>query len=103
MDVSSLTYETFAALVGTLFSARTPSGDAVPFILVDAHNTELAGAPAADGTTRTQFSLVFRGPADRVLEQGSYEFSSSALGTHVIFVVPIRQDADGRYYEAVYG
>jgi hypothetical protein len=46
------------------------------------------------------FSVVFCGPGDRFLPQNIYRFEQEALGTFDLFVVPIRQDARGYYYEA---
>ena len=47
------------------------------------------------------FSLVFRGPGDAFLAQSTYRLCHSALGAVELFLVPIRQDTHGLYYEAV--
>jgi hypothetical protein len=36
-----------------------------------------------------QFSLFFRGPADRLLPQSTYSFRHEALGSVTLFIVPI--------------
>ena len=36
-----------------------------------------------------QFSLFFHGPADRILEQGTYSFDHHALGPLALFIVPV--------------
>ena len=56
------------------------------------------------GTTpgQEQFSLVFRGPREPRLEQMTYEMRHDVLGDTLIFLVPIRQDAESLYYEAVF-
>ena len=46
------------------------------------------------------FSIVFYGPKSSPLRQGTYKFQSP-LGTFDLFIVPIRDDAKGWYYEAV--
>jgi hypothetical protein len=97
-----LTYDTFAPLVGSKFTLRTADGDSVPLTLAQANDTGIPGGAGPDGRTRTQFSLVFRGPADAPLEQGTYEVDADAVGIQTLFVVPIRADSDGRYYEAVF-
>jgi hypothetical protein len=49
-----------------------------------------------------QFSIVFRGPREPRLEQMTYEMKHDVLGETLIFLVPIRQDAESLYYEAVF-
>jgi hypothetical protein len=46
------------------------------------------------------FSIVFCGPKDSHLPQGTYKFQGS-VGTFDLFIVPIREDSKGVYYEAV--
>jgi hypothetical protein len=36
-----------------------------------------------------QFSLFFHGPADPILEQGTYSFDHHALGPLAVFIVPV--------------
>jgi hypothetical protein len=102
VDDAWLTYETFAPLVGSKFTLRTANGADVPLTLAEANDTGIPGGTGPDGETRTQFSLVFRGPADVPLEQGTYEVDADAVGIQTLFIVPIRADSDGRYYEAVF-
>ncbi len=51
---------------------------------------------------REQFSLHFRGPATPVLPQRIYRLDHPELGALEIFLVPIRRDAAGITYEAVF-
>jgi hypothetical protein len=102
VDDAWLTYDSFAALVGSKFTLRTANGADVPLTLAEANDTGIPGGAGPDGRTRTQFSLVFRGPGDIPFEQGTYELSGDELAAQPIFLVPIRADSDGRYYEAVF-
>ncbi len=102
MEDRWLTYDTFAALLDTTFTARTGSGPGVPMQLVDAKDTGVPGGVAADGRTRTQFTALFRGPAEPALEQGTYPLAADAFPEQAIFLVPVRADAEHRYYEAVF-
>jgi hypothetical protein len=36
-----------------------------------------------------QFSLFFHGPADQILEQGTYSLNHHALGPLALFIVPV--------------
>jgi hypothetical protein len=64
---------------------------------------ELALVEVVDGSTSRQvsFSLLFRGPQQPPLAQQIYPFEHDRLGGFDLFIVPVRQDAQGRYYEAI--
>ena len=49
-----------------------------------------------------QFSIVFRGPLQPFLQQMTYEMKHDALGSNLIFLVPVRQDSNATYYEAIF-
>ena len=48
------------------------------------------------------FSITFLGPGDVMLPQATYPFEHEALGQFDLFIVPIGQDEQGIYYEAVF-
>ena len=54
------------------------------------------------GPGREQFSIIFRGPLGIFLQQQSYRMEHPQMGSFDLFLVPIRQDADGFYYEAAF-
>ena len=60
-----------------------------------------ARAPVATHL-RTPFSLMFRGPAQPILPQGTYDFEHPQHGTLAIFIVPVGADATGVQYQAVF-
>lgn len=49
-----------------------------------------------------RFSAVFRGALEQFLPQRTYAMEHDALGSFELFIVPIKQVADGFYYEAVF-
>lgn len=67
--------------------------------------TPLGGA-VDEGTEpaarRAPFSLVFRGPGDRVLPQRIYRLAHDELGEFEFFLVPIGPDREGMRYEAIF-
>ena len=63
---------------------------------------EVAGLGRKPGTAREPYSLIFRGPAEPVLEQGIVSLKHSGLGDVAIFLVPIGPDSQGMCYEAVF-
>ena len=49
-----------------------------------------------------EFTLEFRGPSDMFLGQGIRNFTHEEMGEFELFIVPVRQDAQGFYYEAIF-
>jgi hypothetical protein len=94
---------TFSAQLNTefrIFQSSTP--------LVDVELVEVTERGAADGqqppaaSRQQRFSLVFRSPRETLLQQGMYQMQHNCLGAFDLFVVPVGQDQDGIYYEAVF-
>jgi Domain of unknown function (DUF6916) len=52
--------------------------------------------------TQEQFAVIFRGPREPFLSQGMRSLDHEKLGRSELFLVPIRDDAEGYYYEAVF-
>ena len=48
------------------------------------------------------FSLLFSGPKDQSLPQASYEMTNEQLGTFPLFIVPVRDEGNKIYYEALF-
>ena len=64
---------------------------------------ELFEVTEGDSTSAQEhFSLVFRGPHDRVLSQGMCRMEHAELGAVVLFIVPIGPDSQGMRYQAVF-
>jgi len=96
----SITYEEFAENLNTKFHASEDGGNADGAIVVDldlAEVSELKLSPKQE-----QFSVLFRGPRDRFLGQGTRSLEHDKLGQAELFLVPVREDAEGYYYEAVF-
>ena len=49
-----------------------------------------------------RFAVVFRGPREPLLNQGSYRFEHDEMGEFILFIVPLRQDDNGTFYEACF-
>jgi hypothetical protein len=93
MDLSTVTVEDFATLVGE------------PFTLPDGTVYELVeAAPMQTGVcaSRAPFSLVLAGPPGEVRDQGIQTLTNEHLGTLEIFLVPIGRDAHAVRYQAVF-
>lgn len=91
----SLTQEAFAQNVNTNF--RVSAGDSRS---VDLELTEVSEVKLVK--TQEEFAVAFRGPLDHFLGQGTRSFEHEKMGQFELFIVPIRQDAEGYYYEAIF-
>lgn len=49
-----------------------------------------------------QFSIMFRGGPDMALEQGTVHLEHPTMGPLDIFLVPVKRDERGMYYEAIF-
>jgi hypothetical protein len=94
---------TFSTQLNTPFRVHLSRITALEVELV-----EVTGKGALDGqqppaaARQERFSIVFRGPRDKRLQQGIYQMQHDQLGALDLFLVPVGQDQDGVYYEAVF-
>ena len=95
--LDKVTKDTFEPIKGDIFRLALSDDEHVPLELAAVLGTGLQGL-----ASREQFSLHFRGPATPELPQRIYRLQHSELGTLEIFLVPIKRDAGGMTYEAVF-
>jgi len=91
---------TFAPQLGETFRIQATDAEWLEATLIEA--TAL-GDGASSGGRRAPFSLVFRGPRDRVLPQRIYRVDHEGIGEFELFLVPIGPDREGMRYEAGFG
>ena len=91
----SLTQDAFAQNVNTKFHVSADDANRVELELAEV--SELKQHKGHD-----QFAIVFRGPLNLFMGQGMRSFDHEKLGQFELFIVPIRQDGEGFYYEAVF-
>lgn len=91
-----LTSASFAAQLNTKFRITPGPGKLVELELV-----EVKDSSDVEGQVE-RFSAFFRGPLESFLQQSTYEMAHEQLGDFALFIVPIRQDKEGFYYEAVF-
>jgi len=95
--LDKLTKESFEPLKGSVFTVRLGEETTLPLELIVVAGNGLRGT-----ASREQFSLHFRGHATPALVQRTYRLEHAQFGALEIFLVPIRRDADGMIYEAVF-
>ena len=92
---ASLTHEEFTKNANTKFYVQMEGNSRVELELTSI--SELKLYPQQE-----EFALEFRGPLDTFLGQGIRDFTHDKMGQFELFIVPIKQDAQGFYYEAVF-
>jgi hypothetical protein len=97
--LETFTVNTFRPLVDDEFLLRPGDGTSISLRLVAA--TEAQGAPA--GATRVPFSILFHGPVQPLLGQGTYSLGHATLGEFDMFLVPVAADSANTTYQAVFG
>jgi hypothetical protein len=95
-------FSAFAAARDSTFTLEHPDGP-LALVLVEATPYGGPGAPCDDADDPPSFTLLFRGPAEPQLAQGTRPLRHARLGALEIFLVPVGRDADGMRYEAVFG
>ncbi|HJS50918.1 MAG TPA: hypothetical protein VJ781_03375 [Pyrinomonadaceae bacterium] len=86
--------DAFSAAVTTSFDVSAGDHPPVEFTLVEC-NTLL------DSETQETYSLLFRGPSGLPPVQGIYALENEKLGKLELFLVPIKRDEQGLYFEAI--
>jgi hypothetical protein len=106
--LASLTQAAFAAHRGDVFHIHpeaSPRLDVVLLAVTD--RSRHATARAGRARPRTDmggecFAMVFRGPHNRPLAQGTYRFVHDHMGSFSLFIVPGATGAHGIHYEALF-
>ena len=94
--LEQLTSASLGAQLNTKFRLSAPPEKTVEIELVEVkENDEVAGQTE-------RFSAFFRGPLEPFLPQRTYTMEHASLGSFELFIVPIRKDQEGYYYEAVF-
>ena len=106
--LDKVTKETFEPYLNQFFILDLEGQDSVPLQLMDvmAHQTHSdyeRKAPVGAVLRQEGFTLTFRGPRQPALPQRMYSLEHEVLGKlDLMFLVPVGEDGNGRYYEAVF-
>jgi len=94
----------FAGRVGEMFKVRPETSASHPLRLVAVSDLVAVARNEAQTSADKErsFSLLFRGPADRPLDQATYYFEHGQIGSFSLFIVRMRPDEDAHYYEAIF-
>ena len=93
--VQQLTHGEFKNQLNSRFSLKLNDSESAELLLTEV--SELITGPRQE-----MFAIVFRGPAKSILPQRIYHLANDSMGELDLFLVPIRKDDEGVYYEAVF-
>jgi hypothetical protein len=96
--IETATRETFAECGAKEYRLKLETGEELTLKLTEASPIETQ----AKGAGRVQFSLLFTGPPEPVLQQAIYTLENDELGELALFLVPVAADEEGADYEAVF-
>lgn len=94
-----LVRSSFTPRLGDTFQVQA---DSAPLAL---QLVKIEAGPAAvqpSAASEQSFGLLFRGPADQPLRQGTYEFAHGRIGRFPLFIVPMAAEPGARYYQAIF-
>jgi hypothetical protein len=102
--IDQLTVADFFGHLNVAFRILLGSGEAIDLELIEARTIGEGRGPDLPGIKRQAFSLIFRGPTDRLLSQRIYPIEHPTLGTLEIFLVPLGPEGDskGLHYQALF-
>jgi len=93
--LETLTAATLSEHLNTTFRIHLPDSTTV-----DLELTDVTGGRQT--SRQEQFSIVFRGPIEVFLGQGTYSIEHDKIGTFDLFLVPVAEDDRGFSYQAVF-
>jgi hypothetical protein len=98
LDLSRVGATDFSPLLHDTFRLVTLGGVSLDLELVEVYES----GRNRPGQERSSFSLLFKGPRDKLLLQQMYRMEHATLGVMDLLIVPVREDQNGHYYEAVF-
>ena len=95
-----LSVNDFEGRTGETFTITLASGESLGLELSEVRG--LTG-DTPEGSRRSPFSLLLRGPGDGYLPQRIYELEHPQMGKLILFLVPLGPDREGKMrYEVVF-
>ena len=94
-----LKYATFSRLMNETFEIRLSPTEKIPVRLIEAVERDSDNEKGVKH--QESFSILFQGPGDKRLDQGTYRFHHPRTFEFALFIVPVGIDDAGYHYEAV--
>lgn len=93
--IEHLNHENLSQSLNTRFRTNLGPDQIVELELVEISELRLS-------SRHEEFSIIFRGPSEIFLGQGTRLLHHDALGEFELFLVPVGQDSTGYQYQAVF-
>ena len=102
--LEQLTVGDFGGHLNAPFPILLETGERLDLELIEARSLGEPGGSPRREPGRPPFSLIFRGPIDRLLPQRVYTVEHPTRGSLGIFLVPLGPEGDpkGLHYQAVF-
>ena len=97
--LDKLTYEDFSACLHQRFLIHTTEQEPLETELIEVRPL----VALDDEDRRRPFSLIFLGPEETVLRQGTFTVENETMGKLDIFLVTLGPDKKGMRHECVFG
>ncbi len=94
IDLKTITKEDFDPHINSNFRLKMDQSRDIDFQLVETSSSSSENIDA--------FKILFKGPVDTIYPQRIYKLEHGAMGDMEIFIVPIKKDDTGVYYESVF-
>ena len=94
----------FIGHLNAVFRVDVGSGEVIDLELIEAQTIGEGHRSDSAVSRRQPFSLIFRGPRDRMLPQRIHAIEHPTLGTLTIFLVPIMPEGNPTelHYQAIF-
>lgn len=102
MKLAELTQSQFSGYLGDAFRIEGELEVCMNLQLIEATHLSSGRHTKSNGQRPEPFALVFQGPQNSPLDQAIYRLQHEHLGELPVFLVPIDQDEEGVYYEAIF-
>ena len=101
--IENFTPESFEPLIGEKFTFSLEGAVLCDMELIElTRHGERAPSKGAFPLRTAPFSILFKGPAEPILEQRIFDVAQEKLGVFDLFIVPLGPEEDGMIYESVF-
>ncbi len=91
-----ISHENFSGHLNALFRVEVAETS------LELELVEVEVGKAIDASLREPFTLIFQGPKDSILAEGSHNLSNDDAGSFELYIIPIVSHGDKQSYQAIF-
>ena len=91
-----ISHENFSGHLNALFRVDVPDTS------LELELVEVEAAKPIDPSLREPFTLIFQGPKDPILAEGTYNVSNDSAGSFELYIIPIVSLGDQQLYQSIF-